>query len=287
MFNSFKNISDVNLWSLNNEEVIKTLCDIRDLGLRIDRIFLAWNGSENSEKFTNPEFFKNGLNSLDYKFKEIHNLSDVFISNINSLKLSSLSFRLDFKVNGDFDYLKILTHAKNYSYLEFSKWKSSESIDLTFENLPMVIASCLQNSFFIKWRSFMCTIELDKIDKNYWFSKEKPKDCDDAEHTYIHLISSIKYEFKEPLHLSNTSIIKEISNEFSPYLLNCNHKWELIIPMRWLKSVNVKGKQILNFIDNQDLSPLLQEICKATKFNCSFDYHKIIKFYIITMHWIY
>ena len=59
-------------------EAIEALDNIKDLQLYLDEIYINGNNTEESVALTNPDYFVNRVNSLNFWIAEDHTLPDEF-----------------------------------------------------------------------------------------------------------------------------------------------------------------------------------------------------------------
>ena len=82
--NSFKRLYFVYLTGYEIDDALSILADIGNKGMQFNFLIVGGNNEEESEKLTNPVYYKNGLSKFKYCFKQNHILTENFINNVNN-----------------------------------------------------------------------------------------------------------------------------------------------------------------------------------------------------------
>ena len=251
-------------------KAINVLTCIQIKELKLDKIGLCVRDSLESENLTNPKFYKRGMNTLNYTFLCLHNLTDQTFSNINAINPSITRFYNTIK-RGKYDFMRIINMIKGWTNLEFSM--SEKDWLLNFKNAFIMITSALQNPMFIKWNSICLNVRIQRYKfKDYWLSKWESTDSLYHGQSYLHLIDSLQFKLQNYSLVLDDEEIKQLSEEFSEYLSDWNFMWEFIIPMRYLESVFISDTQAKEIKDNENWYVFANEISKAKSISCSLNF---------------
>ena len=146
-----------------------------------------------------------------------------------------------------------------------------DSCSLCFKNVPIkIIQSNCEDPLFVKWNAFICYVEIDQLDKNFWFISIDSETTKDTSETLIHLKYSKEYKFDCCKLIDESEIMKTYKIKFPNH--HSMSECELIIPMKYLYSVDYQSKSILSLISHDDKLEFMKEISKAQKIKCEIGY---------------
>ena len=137
--------------------------------------------------------------------------------------------------------------------------------------MPILIKSNKQESIFVKWKSFIWYISINKINDDFWFSKKETDDIHE-EQRCLHIINSDEYNFEDWEWVFDKVEMKILNNEFLSETIISGNEWEFVIPMRYLESVDIPHEQISKIIKHEDKIIFIKELFKAPKFECSLNF---------------
>ena len=252
-------------------QAMSILEDIRNIGMKIKFVHISVSNKEELEDLANPKYFHKGLSGLGITLKDTIMLTNTFFDNINWIELQIIGFRFDNGVAGSFDIIRILKNTPQNIKLNLIHMSMLYSCSLNFKNVPIkIIQSNCEDLLFVKWNAFTCCVEIDQLSKNFWFSSVDSETTKDTSDTFIHLNYSKGYNFNCCKLIDESEIMKAYKIKFPNH--NSMSKWEFIIPMKYLYSVNYKCKSILSLISHEDKLEFMNEISKAQKIECEIGY---------------
>ena len=142
---------------------------------------------------------------------------------------------------------------------------------LCFKNVPIkIIQSNWEDPLFVKWNAFTCYVEIDQLSKNFWFSSIGSETTKDTSDTFIHLKYSRKYIFDCSKLIDESEIMKTYIIKFPNH--HSMSECELIIPMKYLYSVDYQSQSILSLTSHEDKLEFMKEISKAQYIECEIGY---------------
>ena len=203
-------------------------------------------------------------------FKKNHELSDKFFENINEINLKTLNFKIWNGIIGKFDYIRIMKNIKNGVNLYFWKCSDYDTWVLEFKNVPILIKSNRQESIFVKWKSFIWIVSINKISNDFCFSKRETGAIHN-DRRFLYIINSDECNFENWEKVSDKEV-KILNDEFSSDSIISNNDHEFIIPMRCLNYVDISNEQISKIMEHDDKIIFIKELCEAPKFNCSLNF---------------
>ena len=262
-------------FEINN--AIEALTDVKDLKLRIDYAFLSSKTSEECKLFTNPEYFKNGVQYIIYTFMKNHDIPDEFFDNINSIQPNFLELTYNLGFNYEIDYIKILRSVVNWTNVKLPKRTYSNHWSINFTNVPILIKSNDQDHIFIKWQSFLWKVNINEANTKFWFSENTANINENRNSTFICLIDSGDIYIQNYAIVSEEDELKQLQNEFSNHLSEFNNKWEFVIPMKCLSSVYINQDQISDILINDFKQDFAKAICNAKDITCDVNMTRNIK----------
>ena len=261
----------LNLTSNSYSQAMSILEDIGNIGMKIYLVNIRASNKEKLVDLTNPKNFSKGLLSLDITLKDTIMFTNTFFDNINWIGLKTISFEFDYGVTGSFDTIRILKNVPQSIKLNLRHMYSFDSCSLCFKNVPIkIIQSNCEDPLFVKWSAFTCYVEIDQLDKNFWFSSIDSETTKDTSETFIHLKYSKEYNFDCCKLIDESEIMKAYKIKFPNHhsMTEC----ELIIPMKYLFSVDYRSESILSLISHEDKLEFMNEISKAQKIKCKIGY---------------
>ena len=185
--------------------------------------------------------------------------------------MKTISFEFDYGVTGSFDIIRILKNVPQSIELNMKHMSVLYSCSLNFTNvLIKIIQSDCEDPLFVKWNAFTCYVEIDQLDKNFWFSSIGSETTKDTSETFIHLKYSKEYNFDCHKLIDEPEIMKTYKIKFPNY--HSMSECELIIPMKYLYLVNYRSKSIPCLISHEDKLEFIKEISKAQKIECEIGY---------------
>ena len=252
-------------------QAMSILEDIGNIEMKIHFVNIRASNKEELEDLTNPKYFHNGLSGLDITLKDPIMLTNIFFNNINWIGLKAINFEFDYEVTGCFDIIRILKNVTQNIELDLRHEFVFDSCSLCFKNVPIKITqSNCEDPLFVKWNAFTCYVEIDQLDKNFWFSWADSKTTKDTSETFIHLKYSKEYNFDCCKLIDESEIMKTYNIKFPNH--HSMSECELIIPMKYLSSVYYQSKSILSLISHKDKLEFMNEISKAQKIKCEIRY---------------
>ena len=284
IFDNFKWLDTLHIDCQKSVKSIEVLTEIQELELKINTVILKWRTSEESNIFTNPDFFKNGVESIQYIFRNSHELSNEFLSNINTIKPKNLSFRFDYFIKGEHDFIRILKNVRNCSKLQFGY--NSRALKLSFENVRILIKSDNYDPILIKWKRFAWMIDIMNMDNNFWISKESTTDISKDYLTYIHLIKLDSCEFEDHTLVEEQEVIELFQKGISMNLSENVNDSEFVIQVNWLSLVHINCSDTSYFINSKKVWKLINEIQDTWVFswNLQFENFKKDTDQLISLH---
>ena len=191
--------------------------------------------------------------------------------------MKTISFEFDYGISGSFDIIRILKNVPQNIKLKFKHQFAIDSCFLCFKNVPIkTIQSNCENPLFVKLNAFTCYVEIDQLSKNFWFSSIDSETTKDTSETFIHLKYSKEYNFDCCKLIDESEIMKTYSIKFPNH--HSMSECELIIPMKYLYSVNYSSKSILSLISHENKLDFMKEISKAQKIDCKIGYCSGLKY---------
>ena len=237
MYNSFKKVNYIYLTHNYSERSSTIIKHVNDLELQIENLQITCYRSEDSEKFTNPEYFKNGVKNLIHTITHSHLLTDEFLNNINLMNLSTLWLNLKWHVEKDFYTIQILRNIKNWRNIKFHRTILHKTWKLSFKNVNISIHSSMHDPVVLNCKTFNWSVDINSFNTDYWFTKHKSKKYK-RDWTFLHIVNSGEYSFHDFIFL-NDEETKEYYDDFSEHLSTESNHIEFIIPMDRLVYVGV------------------------------------------------
>ena len=267
----FYKLFSLNLTYNSYSQAISILEDIWNIGMKIHFVDIKASNKEELEDLTNPKYFSKGLSNLDITLKDTILLTDKFFDNINWIGLKTINFEFAYGITGSFDIIRILKNVPQSIKLNLKHKYATDSCFLCFKNVPIkIIQSNCEDPLFVKWNAFTCYVEIDQFYKNFWFSSIGSETTKDTSETFIHLKYSKEYNFDCCKLIDESEIMKAYKIKFPNH--HSMSEWELIIPMKYLSSVNYRSKRIPCLISHEDKLEFIKEISKAQKIECAIGY---------------
>ena len=261
----------LNLTYYSYSQAMSILEDIGNIGMKINFVDIKVSNKEELEDLTNPKYFNKGLSNLRITLDDTIMLTNTFFNNINWIGLQTINFEFDYGVTGSFDIIRILKNAPQSIKFNLRHMYAFDSCSLLFKNVPIKITqSDYEDALFVKWNAFTCYVEIDQLDKNFWFSSigsETPKDNSE---TFIHFKYSKEYNFDCSKLIDESEIMKTYKIRFPNH--HSMSEYEFIIPMNYLYLVNYRSKSILSLISHEDKLEFMKEISNAQKIQCTIGY---------------
>ena len=249
-------------------EAMSILEDIGNIGMKVHFVNISASNKEELDNLTNPKYFSKGLSNLDITLNDTIMLTDAFFDNINWIGLKTIGFEFAYGVTGSFDIIRILKNVPQSIKLDLMQDYAIDSCSLWFKNVPIKITqSNCEDPLFVKWNAFTCYVEIDQLDKNFWFSSIGSETTKDTSDTFIHLKYSKKYNFDCNKLIDESEIMKTYKIKFPNYHLMS--ECELIIPMKCLYSVDYQSQSINSLISHEDKLEFMKEISKAQNIECT------------------
>ena len=286
IFENFKRLNTVYIYYQESVKSIEILTEIQELELKINTVILKWSTSEESNIFTNPDFFKNGVESIQYIFKNYHELSNEFFSNINMVKPKNLSLIFDYFVRGEHDFIRILKNVRSCSKLNVGSNYRASSLKLSFENVCILIKSDNYDPILVKWKRFSWDIDIKIIDQYLWISKEGVTGISNDDLTFIHLIKLDSCEFEDHALVEEQEEIELFQKGISMNLSENVNDSEFVIQVKYLSLVHVNCSDTSYLINNKHVRNLIKEIRDTWAFswNLQFDNFKKDTDQLISLH---
>ena len=252
-------------------QAMSILEDIGNIGMKIWFVKIKASNKEELEDQTNPKYFSKGLSDLNITLKGTIMLTDAFFDNINWIRLQTINFEFAYGISGSFDIIKILKNAPQSIKLNLRHMYALDSCSLCFKNVPIkIIQSNCEDPLFVKWNAFTCYVEIDQLSKNFWFSWADSETTKDNSDTFIHLKYSKEYNFDCCKLTDESEIMKAYKTKFPNH--HSMSEWELIIPMKYLYSVDYQSESILSLISHEDKLEFMKGISKAQNIECTIGY---------------
>ena len=284
IFENFKRLDTLHIDCQESVNSIEILTEIQELELKINTVILKWSTSEESNVFTNPDFFKNGVESIQYIFRNSHELSNEFFSNINKVKPKNLSFTFDYFIKGEHDFIRILKNIRSCSKLHFGY--NYRALKLSFENVRILIKSDKYDQILVKWKRFAWGIDTTNIDNSFWLSKESITGISKDDLTFIHLIKFDSCEFEDHAPVEDQEEIELFQKGISMNLSKNVNDSEFVIQVNWISQVHINCSDISYFINSKNAWKLIKEIRDTWAFswNLQFDNFKKDTDQLISLH---
>ena len=170
----------------------------------------------------------------------------------------------------------MLKEIKSWPNLEFKNSKTNGLWKLTFSKVPIFVKQDQQNFVFIKWRSFVCYLNINEIYEKFRFIKDEF--TSNSESTLLHITDSNSFEFHDFERMQDEEVINQLQNEF---LINAFSEYidngEFIIPMWYLDTINIDESQASDLVLNDQGIYFINEIRKAKKFLWSIKISNLLK----------
>ena len=199
-------------------------------------------------------------------------MNNEFFQNINKINPNLLILKFKYGVTEEFDYIRILKNIKSTINIDFWKYFSLDSCQLSFTNTPIIIKSNYHEPLFIRWKSFLWYADISKLNIDFWFSKNEDNKISNRNQTFLHFIHSLECIVHNWERIWDKEEIKRIQSNFSSNILISDHEYEFVIPMRFLDYVDISDEQISKIINNDNKSTLIEEISEAKKISCSLNF---------------
>ena len=252
-------------------QTLSILEDIGNIGMKIWFVYIKASNKEELEDLTNPKYFSKGLSGLDITLKDTIMLTNTFFGNINWIGLKTISFKFAYGVTGSFDTIKILKNVPQSIKLNLRHMYAFDSCSLCFKNVPIkIIQSNCEDPLFVKWNAFTCYVEIDQLDKNFWFSSIGSETTKDTLDKFIHFKYSKEYNFDCCKLIDESEIMKTYKIKFPNH--HSMSECEFIIPMKYLYLVYYRSKSIPCLISHEDKLEFMKVISKAQKIECEIGY---------------
>ena len=261
----------LNLTFNSYSQAMSILEDIGNIGMKINFVDIKASNKEELEDLTSPKYFNKDLSNLEIYLNDTIMLTNTFFNNINWIGLKTISFRFAYGVTGCFDTIKFLKNAPQSIKLNLIHEFAFNSCSLCFKNVPIkIIQLNCEYPLFEKWNAFTCYVEIDQLHKNFWFSSNDSETTKDTSETFINLKYSKEYNFDYCKLIDESEIMKAYKNKFPNH--HSMSEFELIIPMKYLSSVDYKCESILSLISHEHKLEFMNEISKAQKIKCEIGY---------------
>ena len=117
----------------------------------------------------------------------------------------------------------------------------------------------------------MCWVDSDILNRQFWFSNKSTDDID-YNKTFLHLIDSKKFEFLDYKYVDDEEEIMKTGEIFSSYQTEWEYKWEFIIPMKFLDSIDISEMENQRLIKEPYRDAYLNKIYYLQSFSWSFDF---------------
>ena len=116
-------------------------------------------------------------------------------------------------ITGEFDYIRVLKNIKNVNNINFWKWYALDKCWLEFKNVSILIKSNKQDSIFIKWKSFIWYISINKINNDFWFTKRETNNIHDDQR-FLNIANADEYNLKNWEWVFDKEELKILKHDF-------------------------------------------------------------------------
>ena len=130
---------------------------------------------------------------------------------------------------------------------------------------------------YIECSQFIFQIEIDKLNKSFWLSSVDQETAQTNSETFIHLKMSDWYSFSCFKLIDESEVAKTYKIKFPDH--SQLPEYELIIPMKYLHSVNDGSYNIQNLMSHNDKLEFMKELSKAQKVSFSISYCDEIQYF--------
>ena len=135
----FKRVQSITLNNFATNEAIEALNDVQYLELTIWYLELQFNSCEESELFTDPEYFKKEVNLIDWLFIKSCTITNKFLNNINDIEPKKLILRINEWLIYQFHFISILQNIKSCIALKLIKSSCSNLCKIIFSKSIILI----------------------------------------------------------------------------------------------------------------------------------------------------
>ena len=149
--------------SNRSNDILNDYENIQKSSVKIGSLFLVGNTQIELETLTNPEYLKERVEILTYRFNRYHELNDKIVSNIS--KIHPVTFRLILheRICPQINYLSILAGLPNTTKFEVKYIPSLKEANLKFKDVFIKIYEPKQNkSIVIKCKKLEWDINISK-----------------------------------------------------------------------------------------------------------------------------
>ena len=162
------------------------------------------------------------------------------------------------------NWILILKNLKCWTDFYINTINKKDAWEFIFSNVPIYIKSNSQDPIFIKWKQFVCYFDINNLNQTFWFTKEYTDDIRDWSNRLLRFIHSERYEFINTSFVWETEL-KQFEHEFYEYISESEYQCELVIPMRYLKSIKISENQTSQLIKNGYGNTLTNHNCCKIK----------------------
>ena len=185
--------------------------------------------------------------------------------------MEAISLAIDEEVTGSFDIIRILKNVPQNIKIDLIHGYYFNFCFLNFKKVLIKIFQLdYEDPLFVEWSEFICFIEINQLSENYLFSSVDSETTKGIQEIFIHIKTSNQYNFDCCKVLSEYEATKAYKAKFPDH--SSISECELIIPMKYLYSVNFDSNNILSLISSKDKFKFVNQILKAQKISCSISF---------------
>ena len=122
------------------------------------------------EVLSDPKYLRKGVDFIYVWYGKSFWLTEKCYKNLTALKTSALKLEVRENKN-ELDFIRILTKLKYCKNLEITKQIIISDWTLSFLNVPILVKLNKKTTFYLKWKKFICFVNIAKLNENFWFTK--------------------------------------------------------------------------------------------------------------------
>ena len=130
---------------------------------------------------------------------------------------------------------------------------------------------------FIKWKEFICYLDIDLFNEGFWFTKGDPFEVSYKANTFLNITNSSKILFWNHYYVCEKDEIQRLEQLFHGYLNASKYETEFIIPMESLRFVEADNIQTSKISNHLHGSKFICEIRSTPRFFVYFDFFNFIQ----------
>ena len=130
---------------------------------------------------------------------------------------------------------------------------------------------------FIKWKEFICYLDINRFNKDFWFKKWDPFEISYKPSRFLNITISSKFLFWNHSYVCDKDEIQRLEQLLHGYLNTSKYETEFIIPMKNLRFVEADNNQTAKISNHLHGSKFIYEIISAPRFLVYFDFFNFIQ----------